>query len=101
MSREYTTVCSTWILSDFVAVDSVSRQMTAPRETESRNGVHCNKIWTDFVAVDSISRLSLWNLACSGFLLHVINSLLLTERRDCLLCICHLRLGFPHVYDNG
>ena len=34
------------------------------------------------------------------FLLHVINSLLLTEKRDSLLGICRLRLGFPHVYDN-
>jgi hypothetical protein len=35
------------------------------------------------------------------FLLHFINILLLTAKRDSLLGIGRLRLGFPHVYDNG
>jgi hypothetical protein len=31
----------------------------------------------------------------------VINRLLLTAKRDSLLGLCHLRLGFPYVHDNG
>ena len=35
------------------------------------------------------------------YLLHVMDSLLLTAKRDSFFVICRLRLGFPHVHDNG